>query len=70
MKVTTGIISNGTIILDTPPSLPNQTRVRVVIETMGPTFDEAKGVTQTPEEVELVRRARKRLGKITRRECD
>ena len=68
MRVATGTISNGNIILDKSPALPDKTRVRVVIESMGPELEEGATVPQTREEVELVRKARKRLARITHRQ--
>ncbi len=69
MKILTGTFRNGVIVFDSPPGLPDETRVRVVVEATDPQFDERTPVVQSEEEVRLVQAGRKRIGRITREEC-
>jgi hypothetical protein len=69
MKVLSGEVRDGTIVVDGPLRLPDHTRVKLVVQPAGPQFDESHGVTQSAEETQLARTCRKRIGRITRKEC-
>ena len=67
MKIVTGTIKDGAIILDSPPPLPDRTRVKIILQAASPA--DPAVVDAPAEDIELVRRSRPRLGRITRREC-
>jgi len=69
MRITTGTISNGAICLDEPIKLPDKMRVKIVVVAIGPQLNAGTEIPCFEEDVELVTKARKRLGKITKREC-
>ena len=69
MKVLTGTIREGSVVLDQSPGLPERTRVRVVIEVAGPDFDESQLPVDSDEELDHVRAVRGRLARIDREEC-
>jgi len=69
MKIATGTFRNGSIQLDSPMNLPDAIQVKVVVQAIGPDFDENQPVEQSEEEIEHVKRARPNLGKIIREEC-
>ena len=69
MKIATGTISDGAIILDEPTRLPNKTRVKVAFGILGPDFDDSVPYQMSEEELQIVKGARKRLGRITAKEC-
>ena len=70
MKVTTGKITGESVLLDHKVSLPGQKRVRVILESIGPTFDANTTPEISREEQDIANAARERLGKITKQECE
>jgi len=69
MKILTGKVQNGTIVLDGPAGLPDQTRVKVIVASAGPAFDERTPIRPDKEELDLARASRRKIGKVTREEC-
>lgn len=69
MKIATGVIAGKRIILDEPSPLPDRTRVRVVMESLGPDFADDASVPHSQDDVDLVRKTAASRGRITREEC-
>lgn len=63
MKIVTGIISDGGIVVNERVSLPNRTRVRVYVETIGPAAPEGVEIEFSQEEIDFARQSRERIGK-------
>ena len=69
MRMMTGTLKGKKILLDQPCGLPDKSKVRLAVESMGPQVDPGMKVEVSEEELKLIRRSRARIAKITRKEC-